>query len=289
MIHNVAFIGLGIMGSRMALNLVRKGFAVTVYNRTPGRDAELLAAGAKAAATPRACVADAEAVLLMLTGPQAVEAVLDGPDGVLAGLRPGACLANMSTVTPAFNRSLEARVRAAKGLLVDAPVSGSKKPAEDGALLVLAGGPAQALDALEPVFLGLGRKVVRCGDLGQGSAMKLSVNLLLGVMAAGLAESLNLGNRLGLSLETQLDVILSGPLGCQLFQLKAPLFRDNAYPAQFPLAHMAKDLRFVLETAAAAGAQVPNAGTALGLYAAAEEQGLGGEDFAVIRKVLDQA
>lgn len=289
MIRNVAFIGLGIMGSRMALNLVRKGFAVTVYNRTPGKDAELLAAGARTAATPRACAQDAEAVLLMLTGPQAVEAVLDGADGVLAGLRPGTPLANMSTVTPAFNRSLEERVRAAKGLLVDAPVSGSKKPAEDGTLLVLAGGPDAALDALEPVFLGLGKKVVRCGGLGQGSAMKLSVNLLLGVMLAGLAESLNLGQRLGLSLETLLEVILNGPLACQLFQLKAPLFRQDAYPAQFPLAHMAKDLRFVLETAEEAGVQVPGAGTALGLYAEAEAQGLGGEDFAVIRRVLEQA
>jgi 3-hydroxyisobutyrate dehydrogenase-like beta-hydroxyacid dehydrogenase len=171
--------------------------------------------------------------------------------------------------------------------LVDAPVSGSKKPAEDGTLIVLAGGEPEHVDRLTPLFETMGKKVVYCGGAGQGSMMKMMINLLLGLMMEGFAEVLHFGRQGGLSMEAMLDVILSGPLSCGLYQIKSGSIQSGDYPVSFPLKHITKDLKFVVDTAYETGASAPAAHTLLHLYRTGVGQGWGDLDFAAVAKVLE--
>jgi 3-hydroxyisobutyrate dehydrogenase-like beta-hydroxyacid dehydrogenase len=279
----VGFIGLGIMGAPMAANLLRAGHALTVHNRTPDKAAPLLAAGATTAPSPAALARTADTIVLMLTGPQAIDAVLAGDAGLLAADLAGKRIINMGTVPPAYAVALGKRLASHGAVLIDAPVSGSKAPAEAGTLLVLAGGEAAAIDAVEPVLLAMGKAVLRCGPIGTGSAMKMAVNLLLATMMAGLAEAVNLGEKSGLDTALLLDTVLAGPLGCGLFAMKRDMLVQGAYPAQFPLRHMAKDLGFIMQAAQDAGAPLPLGKTVAGLYAGGPED----EDFAAVKRVFE--
>ena len=283
----VGFVGLGLMGQPMAKNVAKKGFALSVFNRTPEKALPLKEAGASLAASPKEAAKGAEAVVLMLTGPEAVDQVLDGPQGVLAGLEPGKTIVNMSTVPPSYSRRLFERLKSRSIVVLDAPVYGSKKPAEEGALVILAGGPQAKVKEMEPLLLSMGKKVVYCGEAGQGSSMKMVVNLLLGIMATGLAEAVNLGQKCGLSTETVLETMLSGPTQCPLFEFKKPMLISDNYGAQFALKHMAKDLRFILQTADETGAAVPAGHVVFQLYRAAVGRGLSDKDYAAVKKVIE--
>jgi 3-hydroxyisobutyrate dehydrogenase-like beta-hydroxyacid dehydrogenase len=276
MIQRIGFVGLGVMGVPMARNLLKAGFAVTVFNRTPGRDAEVREAGAKIAPDLPSLAREAEVVVSMVFG----------QDGLMPGLAPGKVLVNMSTVPPDFTRSLAARLGSCRVDFVDAPVSGSKKPAQDGTLVVLAGGAEAAVARVEPVLLAMGKKVVRCGPAGAGSSMKLTLNLLLGVMAAGLGEAVNFGAACGLDPSAVMDAVLAGSMACPLFGIKTDMMVQDEFPQQFALKHMLKDLRFVLSTADAAGAAIPAAHAAFQLYRQAAGKGLSEADFAAVKAVI---
>ena len=283
----IGFIGMGIMGVPMSKNVLKAGNEVMVYNRTPERIAPVAEAGAKAVQTPKLVAQGADAVILMLTGPEAVDSVLFGEKGVLSGIKPGTPIINMSTVSPAYSRQLNERIAEASAVLIDAPVSGSKKPAEDGTLIILAGGPKEKVRELEPLLLTMGKKVVYCGEAGQGSSMKMAVNLLLGIMMEGFCEAVNFGQRCGLATETLLDAFLAGPLSCGLFNLKAEMFKNDDFPPQFPLKHITKDLRFVLQTADENGAAIPIGSSLFQLFRLASGQHWGDMDFAVVKKILE--
>jgi len=283
----VAFIGLGIMGQPMAKNVIKKGYPLSVYNRTTGKAMPLKEEGALVAVTPKEAAKAANVVILMLTGPEAVDEVLDGAEGVLEGLEPGKTVINMSTVPPAYAKALSRRLQARRVIAIDAPVSGSRKPAEEGALVILAGGPEDKVKEMEPLLLTMGKKIIYCGQAGQGSSMKMAANLLLGIMAAGLSEAVNLGQKCGLSTTTMLETMLSGPMGCALFEFKKPMLISGSYSAQFPLKHMEKDLKFVIQTADEVGAAVPSGHAAFQLYRQALGHGLADMDFAAVKKVLE--
>jgi len=282
----IGFIGLGIMGAPMAANLLAAGHRLMVFNRTADKAAPLIRAGAVAAANPAEIAAAADTVILMLTGPEAIEAVLRGPDGLLEVPLAGKRIVNMSTVSPAYTAELAATLAAAGAQLIDAPVSGSRKPAEDGTLVILAGGAEAAIAAVEPLLLAMGKAVVRCGGTGSGSAMKMAVNLLLGTMMAGLAEAVNLGERCGLDSATLLDTVLAGPLGCDLFRLKRDMLVTHEFPPQFPYRHMTKDMGFILDTAGETGAALPLGRAVAGLYLTDAWPELANLDFAAVERVL---
>lgn len=286
MMQRIGFVGLGVMGVPMARNLLKAGFAVTVFNLTPGRDAAVREAGAKVASDLPSLAREAEVVVLMLTGPEAVESMVFGQDGLMPGLAPGKTLVNMGTVPPDFTRSLAARLGSCRVDFVDAPVSGSKKPAQDGTLVVLAGGAEAAIARVEPALLAMGKKVVRCGPAGAGSSMKLTLNLLLGVMAVGLGEAVNFGSACGLDPSAVMDAVLAGAMACPLFGLKADMMVQDEFPQQFALKHMLKDLRFILSTADAAGAAIPAGHAAFQLYRQAAGKGLSEADFAAVKTVI---
>jgi len=284
----VGFIGLGIMGQPMALNIVKGGYELTVFNRSGKKAKPLADAGATVAATPKAVAEASDAIVLMLAGPEAIDAVLTQPAGLMAGLKKGQALINMSTVSPQYSKQLAEKLELKSVVAVDAPVSGSRKPAEQGALVILAGGPRDKIAELEPLLMCMGKKVVYCGSTGQGSSMKMAVNLLLGIMAAGISEAVNLGQKCGLDTATMLETMLAGPMGCALFEFKKPMLIDGNFTAQFPLKHMTKDIRFALQTADEKGAMVPIGHTVFQLYRQSMGQGLAEMDFAAVKKVFER-
>lgn len=283
--QTIGFIGIGIMGKAMVRNLLKAGYKVVVYNRTAAPAEELKADGASLAASPAELAAQCDAVVLMLTGPEACDAVLFGQDGAAAELS-GKPVVNMSSVAPSYSRDLAARLEESGAILLDAPVSGSKKPAEDGTLIILASGPKNTVDAFEKPFLAMGKKVVYCGEAGMGSMMKMMINHLLGVMVEAFAETLRYGQKGGLDMDAMLDVILSGPLGCAMFQMKAPMIQSGEYPVNFPLKHMAKDMKFVVDTACELGAFAPVANAAMQAYQLGVALGMGDEDLTAVDKVF---
>ena len=286
--QEVGFMGMGIMGRAMAANLVRAGYSVTVYNRSRDKCRELEQMGAHVADSPAQMARECGTIIAMLTGPQALEDVLFGKEGAAAEFGENTLFTNMSSVSPAFSRELAARLESSGCRFVDAPVSGSKKPAEEGSLVILAGGESGDVEALGPLFQVMGKKVVHCGPVGQGSMMKMAVNLLLGTMMEGLAEMINLGKQGGLDTDSLLEVVTSGPLNCGLFQIKESMLREEEYPAQFPLKHMSKDLKFVLDTAYEIGANLPTGHGVSQAYATARNLGHGDQDFAAVLSALQR-
>jgi 3-hydroxyisobutyrate dehydrogenase len=244
----VAFLGLGRMGVPMAAHVARAGHPLTVWNRTPGRAGPLLELGATEARSVAAAVTDADVVVLVLFGPDAVREVLPS---VCDAARPGTLVVDASTIGPDAAHEFAATCAKAGLRYVDAPVAGSVKPATDGTLGVLAGGSQADYEAALPLLhlWGDPERVRRVGDVGAGSALKLCVNQALGVMAAGLGESLRLGRDLGLDRTVLLDVLGGGAYGWYLTQ-KRPMVESSDYSATtFSLDLMAKDLGLVLDAA----------------------------------------
>ena len=282
---SVGFAGMGIMGKPMALNIAKAGHDVAVYNRT--RPAPETVPGLAVMDTPLELARSRDILVIMVTGPEALEAILWGEDGMAPALKEGKTVVNMSSVAPAYTEKLAARVEATGAVFVDAPVSGSKIPAQQGALVILAGGPKEAVAALEPLFLAMGRKVVYCGAAPKGSMMKMSVNLLLASMMGGLAEMISFGRAGGLDTEAMYEVAMGGPLACDLFKIKREMILQGNFPAQFPLKHMAKDIKFIADTACELRCPAPGAFTNLQLYNQGMSKGLGELDFAAVVKVLE--
>jgi 3-hydroxyisobutyrate dehydrogenase-like beta-hydroxyacid dehydrogenase len=285
--QKVGFMGLGIMGTAMSANLLKAGYPVMVYNRTPEKTEPLVKLGAGLASNPRALAKAADVVIAMVTGPEALQDLLWGPDGAGGAFDHHKVFINMSSVSPRATRDLARELEPTGVTFIDAPVSGTKQPAEDGTLIILAAGPQDKIQELEPLLLAMGKKVVYCGPVGQGSMMKMFINLLVGLMMAGFAEALNFGKLGGLPMEAMLDTVFSGPLNCGMFQVKAANLLNNTYPAAFPLKHMTKDAKFIVDTAFELGAPVPVGQMILHLCRLGVAQGWGDEDISAIAKVLE--
>ncbi len=283
----VGFMGLGIMGSAMAANILKAGYPLTIYNRTAAKAEPLAQLGARVAPSPKALADDAAIIIAMVTGPEALYQLLFGPQGAAEAFGPEQVFINMSSVSPSFTLELGKELAPTAIRLVDAPVSGTKKPAEDGTLVILASGNKQRVQDLEPLFLTMGKKVIYCGKTGQGSMMKMFINLLLGLMMEGFAEALNFGRLGGLDFEAMLEVVASGAMNAPMFQVKAPNIKAGEYPPAFPLKHLAKDAKFVVDTAFETGAPVPAGLMLLHLYRAGVAQGWGDEDISAIMKVME--
>jgi 3-hydroxyisobutyrate dehydrogenase-like beta-hydroxyacid dehydrogenase len=283
----IGFMGLGIMGTPMAANLIKAGYPVMVYNRSPEKANPLVKQGAGVASNPKALARATDTIIAMVTGPEALSDLLWGPDGAGGTFNHSKTFINMSSVAPRSTRKLAQELEPSGVTFIDAPVSGTKKPAEDGTLIILAGGPEVKVKELEPVLLAMGKKVIYCGPAGQGSMMKMFINLLLAMMMEGFAEVLNFGKLGGLSLEAMLDTVYSGPLNCGMFQMKAANLQNKTYPTAFPLKHMTKDAKFVVDTAFELGAPVPVGQMLLHLYRTGVAQGWGDEDISAIAKVLE--
>jgi len=283
----IGFMGLGIMGRAMAVNIARAGYPLLVYNRTPKKVDELEKLGVQAASSPRVLAEKSDIIIAMVTGPEAIDGLLWNYDGAARAFTPEKTFINMSTVSPAFTKSLHQKLAPTGVTFIDAPVSGSKKPAEDATLLILAGGPGEKIEALTPLFKTMGKGVVFCGEAGQGSMMKMANNLLLGLMIEGLAETMLFGEAAGLSQEALIEVITNGPLNSPIFQMKIPPLKTGRFDPSFPLKHATKDLRFLMETASEMGIMLPAGQTMLSLFSIGVAKKWGDLDISAILKVLE--
>jgi 3-hydroxyisobutyrate dehydrogenase len=269
----VAVLGTGIMGAPMARNLLAAGFPVRAWNRTAEKAAPLAEAGAVVAGSPREATADAQIVLTMLVDADAVlETVADALD-------PGQVWLQMSTVgLDGAERC--AALAAERGVtLVDAPVLGSRQAAEDGKLIVLASGPQDLREPVDPLFDVLGERTLWLGEAGSGQRLKLVANTWVLTLVESLAETLVLAEGLGVPPQTFLDVIAGGALDCGYAQLKGRAMIERNFPPAFPLRHAAKDLRLIEEAAGRHELDVPLIDTVAERYAQAVERGLGDLDM----------
>jgi 3-hydroxyisobutyrate dehydrogenase len=285
----VAFLGLGIMGSRQAANLARAGHELTVYNRTREKaDAWAAEHGGTVAATPREAATEAEVLFTMVVdGPQVQEVLLEGPDAAVHGAREGAVFVDMSTIAPSQTKAIGARLAERGIAFVDAPVTGSAPRAEDGTLTIMAGGAAADVERVRPLLEAMGRLVVHVGDLGQGEMVKLINNAVAAINAATVAQALVAGRATGVDLEALVQVMGAGSGGSMMLDLKAGPMREHDFSTLFKLEHMLKDLRLCLDETQAAGVPFPAAATARDLYAAGMGRGLGEQDFAAVLEVLE--
>ncbi len=284
---NIGFTGLGIMGSAMALNLVRAGFKVTVWNRTEEKTRPLVEAGAIPAATPRDAAESSDIVFSMMATPAAVTSVRDGADGLLAGLGPGKGYVDMSTIDAATSRESSRLAHDKGALFLEAPVAGSRKPAEDGALTIMAAGDRELFDQSLPALERMGSKILFLGEVGNGSTMKLANNLVMGGMMAAFCEGLSLASSSGLDPRQLLDILDSGAMTNPMFRLKGSMIAaDGGFPAAFPLKHMQKDLRLALRLAEETGQPLFATATVNELFKKALAEGLGDSDFSAVSKVI---
>ena len=283
-IRRVAFLGLGIMGSRMAANLCGAGFEVVAFTRTRARAEELAAEhGAQVAGSPAEAAVGADAAITMVVDSPQVEAVLLGPDGAAEGLSEGSLAIDMSTIAPSASRAIAARLRERCGaLFLDAPVTGSRPKAEDGTLTIMVGGDRGAYDRALALFQAMGRLVVHVGPQGHGSMAKLLNNTLSAINAAALAQALHLARAAELDTAALLEVVAAGSGNSAMVELKARPMLERDYEPLFKLDHMLKDVRHCLAEARALGGGFGLAEAAERLYAAAAGAGLGERDFAAV-------
>jgi 3-hydroxyisobutyrate dehydrogenase-like beta-hydroxyacid dehydrogenase len=288
-IKKVAFLGMGIMGSRMAANVARAGFDLTVWNRTRERaEAVAQATGAELADTPSQAAAEADAVITMVVDSPQVEAILLGDNGAAGSLAEGALVIDMSTTAASASQDIARRLGEQGIHFVDAPVSGSSPKAEDGTLTIMAGGSEEDFERARPLLDSMGELIVHVGPQGHGQLVKLLNNTLAAVNAAALGEAITAAREAGLDMDALVRVVAASSGNSTMVQIKARPMIEHDFEPLFRLDHMLKDVRLCLETIDELGTQAPVAEAARLLYEKASENGRGDDDFAsVIESVED--
>jgi 3-hydroxyisobutyrate dehydrogenase len=287
-VERVGFVGLGIMGARMAANLARAGCELAVHNRTRSR-AETFAAehGARLAQTPAEVGANSDVVITMVVDGAQVEEVLLGEDGVAQGAADGTLCVDMSTIAPSDSRRIAAALDERGIRFVDAPVTGSSPRAEDGTLTIMAGGTDADFERARPLLEIMGELIVHVGELGQGQTVKLINNAVAASNASTLAQALIVGKATGVDLGALVRIMGAGSGASTMLTLKAEPMRTHDYSTLFKLEHMLKDVRLCLEEGQAAGVPFPAAAHTREVLTAAMGRGLGDADFAALVEVLE--
>jgi 3-hydroxyisobutyrate dehydrogenase len=273
----VAVLGTGVMGGPMARNIARAGLAVRAWNRTIDRARDLEGDGATVVERPEDAVDGADVALTMLAD---APATLDVAEAILPALGPDAIWLQAGTVGIEPTERCIERAGANGTAFVDAPVLGTAKPAQDGALTVLASGPDDAIERCEPLFRAIGQRTVRVGPAGRGTRLKLAVNAWVLALTQGTAEAVALGKGLGVDLEQMLEALDGSPTDSPYFRMKSKLMADGEYPASFTLRLAAKDAALMAEAAAQAGVDLPLIRTVARRLAEGVEAGYGDEDMA---------
>lgn len=282
----IGFIGLGIMGSGMVKNLVRKGFTVSVWNRSPERAQQF---GLPIANSPRQLAEDADVVICCVSDPNAVERVVFADDGVLFGARPGFRYVECSTVSPELVRRIGQAMAERGAAALEAPVTGSRTGAESGTLLFMTGGEPALHAELEPLLLAMGARAIHCGEAGQGALMKLIGNTLISFMLEGLCEGLVVAEKGGLSLEKVLEVIAASGFASPYFAFKGNAIKERTFDTHFSIDLLLKDQSLMLAEAARQRTPLPALAAIREVFQAARGQGLGSEDISAVIKVLERA
>src|SRR6185295_18537359 len=286
MTATLGFVGLGAMGGRMARRLLNGGFALHGYNRTVAKAADLVAAGMTRVASPRDAAEGADAVFTMVTDDAALDAVTRGPQGILAGIRPGAILIEMSTVSPAVIHRLADEVAARGAALLDAPVSGSPATLDAGQLSFMVGGDPAVLERARPYIEAIGPTITHVGRVGLAKSMKIAVNQGLAVQMLAFSEAVLLAEKAGIDRDRAVEVLLKSVVASPMVKYRGPFVLGMPQEAWFDVDMIQKDLRLALDMARASGVTLPSVALTHELMTAAKGLGLQQYDFAVVFDVI---
>jgi 3-hydroxyisobutyrate dehydrogenase-like beta-hydroxyacid dehydrogenase len=286
--QRVGFAGLGIMGSRMARSLARKGFEVVVWNRTPEKARALEGKGIRAARTPAELASSVDVFCTCVADPAALEDVARGPQGLLTGARQGQLFIDFSTVSVTLAQQLETEC-ARRGIdFVEAPVTGSKNGAEKGTLLIMAGATPEAFARAQPFFAGVGDKAIHCGPVGAGTQVKLAGNALIALMLQGLSEGMLLARKAGVDPRKILEVVQASGFRSPYFDFKGKAVLERDFDTHFSIDLMFKDLSLFMDSAAQHRVPTPTVAAVRETYQLARAAGKGGQDIAAVVTALEQ-
>ena len=283
---HLGYIGLGVMGGRMAARLMSKGHTVTAYNRTASKARPLVDRGLRLANSPRDVAAAADVTFVMVANSAALRAVADGPDGFIAGAGPGKIVVDMSTVSPALSRDLARQVRDRGARMVDAPVSGSVLTLEQGKLSIMVGGDRETFDRIKPLLEDIGPKVTYVGSNGLAVSMKIATNISVGVQMLAFAEGVRLAEKSGIARETAVDVLTHSAIGSPMLQYRGPFVLQMPAEAWFNTNMMQKDLLLALELGRELDVPLPTTSVTNEWLTVARAMGLGDADFAAVFQAL---
>lgn len=280
----IAFIGLGLMGRPMARNILRSGFPLVVWNRTPSKADDLVQAGAKLAANPGEAAKQADILITIVSDPPALEQVLFGPKGAMECLRAGSLLIDSSTVSPDLARRVGEICANRNVEFLDAPVTGGTWGAEKGDLVFMIGGKSETLERARPLLETMGKRFFLLGANGAGQTVKLGMNLLLALEVNAFAEALALVTSAGVPAERLTEVMQSSMGRSALLDVKAPLMLKGEFPPSFPLRLMHKDVRLALELARELHVALPAGEAAYGTYSRVKDASKDDPDFSAVMR-----
>ncbi|KQN99077.1 NAD(P)-dependent oxidoreductase [Paenibacillus sp. Leaf72] len=283
-----AFIGLGVMGMGMAANLLRKGYSVTVYNRTPGKAAALIELGATEALTPAEAAAGNDVVITMISNDQAVRDVYYGENGIFSAVRSGTVLIDSSTISPSLARELAATAEQKGASFLDAPVTGSKPAADAGTLVFMIGGSKAVLDANDDILLAMGGKLIYMGLNGSGSIAKLAHNTIVGINVVALTEGMAIAASGGLDSNAFLELVQAGSASSKSAELKGPKLINANYDVQFSLELMLKDLKLSSVLSDSLRVPTPLLESAKSMFQVGESMGLSELDMCAVAQAYEQ-
>ena len=283
---HLGYIGLGVMGGRMAARLMSKGHTVTAYNRTASKARPLVDRGLRLANSPREVAAAADVTFVMVANSAALRAVADGADGFIAGVGPGKIVVDMSTVSPALSRELATQVRDRGARMVDAPVSGSVLTLEQGKLSIMVGGDRETFDRIKPLLEDIGPTVTYVGSNGLAVSMKIATNISVGVQMLAFAEGVRLAEKSGIARETAVDVLTHSAIGSPMLQYRGPFVLQMPAEAWFNTNMMQKDLLLALELGRELDVPLPTTSVTNQWLTVARAMGFGDADFAAVFQAL---
>jgi 3-hydroxyisobutyrate dehydrogenase len=290
MTERVGFIGVGNMGTPMAVNLAKAGYSVLAYDVMPKGVQQVVAAGGRAASSLAQVASESDVVVSMLPSPTEVEQVVYGPDGLLDQLRPGQTLIDMSTIDPTVTRKVAADLALRNVTMLDAPVSGSTEGAQAGTLTIMVGGDPALLERYKPLLATMGKKIVHCGDIGSGETVKLCNNLIAGISMVAIAESYALAERAGVDPKILFDVV-SSSTGHGAVHASRPLFPgigpeapvDHDFEPGFMVDLIYKDLGLAIAAGRRYGVPLQLVATAQQIFGAASALGYGRKDLSAVK------
>ncbi|MGE0599066.1 MAG: NAD(P)-dependent oxidoreductase [Dehalococcoidia bacterium] len=287
-INRVGFIGLGIMGAPMAANLLKAGFEVTVWNRSPSRTEPLVKAGAKGADSPAAVAAASEVTLSCVTNSGDVEEVALGPEGVIHGAKGGSVYVDCSTIAPDTARKVAEQLARKQVSMLDAPISGGDVGAKAGTLAIMVGGDASVFERCRPVFESIGKTIVHVGPPGAGQVVKLCNQVAGGLNLLACAEAINLARRSGVNPAKMLEVVSAGAAGSWMMSNLAPRAVNRDYAPGFMVDLMQKDLRLVLDAAFQTHTPLPGSALVSQLFQAIQAEGRGTDGTQAIVDAIEK-
>ena len=282
----VGFVGLGTMGAAMAANVVRAGFPLTAWNRTPGRAPELGDLGAAFADTPASVAAASDIVVICVADTADVEVVLFGPDGITTGAREGTLVIDCSTIAPSGSWRFAERLDAMGLTMVDAPVSGGSEGARNATLTIFVGGHERDVERARPVLTAMGRTITHVGPIGAGQAVKAVNQVILAGTYLGVAEGIVLAMKAGLDVEQVIEALGGGAAQSWVLANRSGRMLDNEYPLGFKLALHRKDLGIALALADQLGASLPVSALAASLESGLIAQGHGDDDMSALARAI---